>query len=467
MSIKVVLIGGKTAIPPLSKVKFAANTCYQASVPPLGSEETNKVVEFVKNNLFLTGHHTTMEHDSFSFFIEDIPVSDVTLGMHLTHPFYNSDQRSGRYCSKMFENPDFISVREHILSLWPECSPEQIENALCFVRLGNDIFTKNIQKAIQITSELLRLERPGLSEKAISERAPKIAQEQLRVFLSTIFPTGLIHTIDLITLVSMWESAWSPGMRKVTDMMKDEVLKLYPHLSFMFSDEKRRKTDWSCKWLSNDLEKILVFTPRVSAVELNDPEIFADPEENLMHPVDLLHFTPEMMDNNIGNMNYRLKISLATMGQDQRHRTVRRGLPIFTGEFYLPPVCKELGIEDQAEHFFRYWKDLKGCLPSTLHTAIAPYGTVVSYRKQANFNAWLHESAKRFCWQAQEEIYNLNVVLRGNMEFILSCEEQNPKDLEKIMGKMVPPCFHSGVCAEGARRCGRDMKCRESKFRKV
>jgi len=464
-AMKVFLIGGKANVPPLPKAKFAANGCYQEEIPLLESEETVSVINFVKNSLFFPAHHTTMEHDAFNFFIEGIPVSDVTLGLHL-HPFYNSDQRSGRYCKKMFENPDFGAIRAHIFSLWPECSPEQIEHTMCFIRLGNDIFTKNIDKAVKITAELLRKERPNLDDKAIIEKASKIAQEQLRMFLSTIFPTGIFYTINLITLVAMWEGAWSPGMRKVTDLMKDEVLKLYPNLDIVFSEKRRRKTGWFCEWSNVDPEKILVFTPRVSNVILNNPELFTEPEESIMHPVDKLHFTPELMNNNLGNMDYSLKISLATMGQEQRHRTVKRGFPIFTGEFYLPPVCKELGIEDQAKYLFRYWKDLKEYLPSTLHTAIAPYGAVVSYRKQAHFNAWLHESAKRFCWQAQEEIYNLNVLLKNALELQISYED-DPKDIKRILAKMVPPCFHSGVCAEGARNCGRDMKCRESIFRKV
>lgn len=429
--------------------------------------ENEKVVDFVKNDLFLAGHHTTLEHSSFSFFLEDVPVSDITLGLHLAHPFYNSDQRSGRYCSKMFEDPDFGAIRAHILSLWPECTPQQVEEALCFVRLGNDIFSKNIDKARKVTEELIRKERPNLSDKTAGEVAKKIAQEQCRMFISTIFPTGMVHTVDFVTLVSLWESAWSPGMRKVTDLMKDEVLRLYPNAGFAFDDNRRRKIDWSCKWPSIEPEKMLVFTPQVSEVDIREAVLFEEPKESLMHPVDKLSFTPELMNNNIGNMVSRVQISLATMGQDQRHRTVRRSEPVFTGEFYLPPVCKELAIEEQAEHFFRYWVDLRESLPPTLWTAIAPYGAVVSYRKQANFNAWLHESAKRFCWSAQEEIYNLNLILRNLIEFRLSYEDEEPANFEKILAKMVPPCFHSGVCAEGKRYCGRDMKCRESKFRKV
>ena len=459
MKVKLV---GVSSITPLGMSEFAGKTCYQNEMPNSISEE-EEAEKFVREKLFLTSHHTTLEHTNFTFFLEDIPVSDVTLGLHLAHPFYNSDQRSGRYCSKMFTSPDFGAIRAHIISMWPELTPLQIEKVIGFIKTGTEIYANYLEKAVEVTAKLLRKERPHLSEKGIMERAPKIAQEQFRMFISTIFPTGLVHTIDLITLVSIWESAWSPGMRKMTDMMRDHVLERFPQTSFMFDEDRRRKDDWACALVETPPQGgIIAFSPKVTNVRLDISRLVKLPDEKIMHPVDKLHFTPEFMNNNTNDVLSRVQISLATMGQDQRHRTIKRSEPAFTGEFYLPPVCQVLGIQEIAEKFFRMWLEMRGSIPASLFCAIAPYGAVVTYEKKANLNAFFHEIAKRFCWQAQEEIYNLNILLKRIIEL-------QYLDSSNILAKMIPPCFHSGngTCTEGGRCCGRNMKNRESDSRKV
>jgi hypothetical protein len=60
----------------------------------------------------------------------------------------------------------------------------------------------------------------------------------------------------------------------------------------------------------------------------------------------------------------------------------------------------------------------------------------------------LHEQAKRLCWCAQEEIYNLNVQLSQQ----LKAAGQN-----NLVAEMLPPCATNG-CIEGLRYCGRDIR---------
>lgn len=58
----------------------------------------------------------------------------------------------------------------------------------------------------------------------------------------------------------------------------------------------------------------------------------------------------------------------------------------------------------------------QGLIPNSLFTAIAPYGAMAKYQKKGNFNAVAHEQAKRLCFCAQEEIYNLGRLLRLAIE---------------------------------------------------
>ena len=201
----------------------------------------------------------------------------------------------------------------------------------------------------------------------------------------------------------------------------------------------------------------LNFKPVCHLLDVLDADSFKNPESAQTQPVDLLHFLPDFMDNNIGEVRTEVEISVATMGQDQRHRTVKRGTPVFTKSFYCPPVVEPL-IMEADEIFFQSWvNELRDILPGTLHTAIAPYGAMVKYKKVASFNALLHEQSKRLCWSAQEEIYHLSCQLR--LELSKKLGETHP-----IVKALVPPCKDTGKCAEGDRYCGRNMKITDSYF---
>ncbi|MDD2753073.1 MAG: FAD-dependent thymidylate synthase [Candidatus Portnoybacteria bacterium] len=424
----------------------AAQKCYQAESPKLGSQIN------VKGRLFETSHHTTLEHHYFTFDIEGIAVSDITLGAHLDHPFYNSDQRSGRFCAKMFLNPDFPSIEEYIRILWPDLPAESLKRVMDFAKNGVEIYHRHIEAATKLTAQTIAKERPNAPAKYIEANAPKIAQEQLRSFISAIFPTGFDHTFDLIGLVSLYKAAWTPGLMHLTQKMADLVLARHPEVAYMFS---RRGRTWSPNILRIDSR--VKFKPGLILANLGDIDgqiVLPEPED--MYPVDLLHFLPEYMDNNIHDVKTSVEISLACMGQDQRHRTIRRGKPVLTGNFYLPPVIAMLpNMAGIAKEYLYAWLDLAKSLPPTLSAAIAPYGAMVSYDKKGSLNAIFHEQGKRLCWCAQEEIYHLGRGLRQGIESIRG-------NKASLLSVLEPPCFKTGKCAEGARYCGRDIDLRKS-----
>jgi hypothetical protein len=82
--------------------------------------------------------------------------------------------------------------------------------------------------------------------------------------------------------------------------------------------------------------------------------------------------------------------------------------------------------------------------------SIAPYGAVVNYNKGCTINALIHEQAKRLCWCAQEEIYNLSRLLRQLIE------EKYP-DNKQLLRVFEPPCMMTGRCMEGPGYCGRNI----------
>jgi hypothetical protein len=226
--------------------------------------------------------------------------------------------------------------------------------------------------------------------------------------------------------------------------MRDLVLEKNPEISFMFNPQQRRKSDWHPKRsLSVDsLEK-----PEYTIKNIFVGKHFNIPDATDMHPTDLLHFKPEMMNNSDSFISAKIHISCATMGQDQRHRTIRRTEPFFTGFSYLPPLLAELKLGSELLKVMKMWDAVSSNLPATLSTILAPYGAMVMYKKSADLNAIAHEMAKRTCWCTQEEIYHLSVQMRKQII------ESNP-ELELIFP---PPCIKSGKCGEGARYCGRDL----------
>lgn len=438
--VKVKLISSSTVgVPDLAS--FSARVCYQAEEPEMG-----KLLD-VEKALFETAHHTTLQHSFFAFYVEGIAVSDVTLGLHLANPFYNTSQRSGRFCAAMFVCPDYEMIGQYIKTYWPELREEQSSLALDFIKSGIEIYQTNLPRVTKAVKELIKKERPKVTEKYIEQNAPKFAQEQLRNFIPTIFPTALVYTINFSALVALYRSACTPVLRSVTQKMADLVLEKHPTFGYAFKRTEFR--DYEIPRPSKN--NAVLGKPEVSVYSLGNESKYVVPSPEDVHPVDLLRFHPRFMNNNVEEIKTRVCVSLATMGQDQRHRTIDRSEVSFAGSFYLPPVPRLLLMEEEAMEILRQWKKLYKSLPSTLVQGLAPYGIMVRYDKSASYNAATHELGKRLCWCAQEEIYHLALGLRK--EIVRRSNGESP------LLKMFPPaCVRSGICGEGGRYCGRDMK---------
>lgn len=448
--IKVELLA-KTDVDPIVLPSHAAGICYQDTMPELDKRMDTE------GKLFKKSHHTPFEHHFMTFAVEGIAVGDITFGMHLTSPFYNSDQRSGRYCARMFLDPDYDKIKNYIRKFWWNISSSALVTVMDYIKTGVNLYHANIAPATEIAGNFVAEERPFASDK-IRSNIPKYAQEQMRMFIPVIFPTAFDFTINDITLVAMYESAWTPVMRYVTGEMARIFMEKYPEASFMFKEERRRKNDWAItvknvRYLGVRYKPFFDLTGL--DVDVFKPETFCLPDKSVMHPVDRLHFTPEMMENSVDGISAKVEISTATMGQDQRHRTIRRGIPKFIGNFYIPPILEKLKLEKKAVEMMNKWLDVSRVVPETLAMILAPYGAMVSYRKSGSFNALAHEQAKRLCRSAQEEISELGRLQR------IAIKERLGKD-SPLLSMFEPPCYEKGICSEGDGYCGRDIGIRKT-----
>ncbi len=429
-------------------VSFSALTCYSSKEPKLDLID-------IKKKLFQTGHHTTFEHIYFTFFIEDISVGDVTFGLHLVSPFYNSSQRSGRYASKMFKEKDIISKKivPYIGKFWPEIDIKIKEKITDYIQEQINLFNSYLPKIIEIAYKDIGTERPYISLYDLKKNAPKIAQEQLRMFLPVIFPTGLVISLDLISLLSLKRAAWTKPLKFFTSMMAKIVSEKFPELNSILKLKTTGKI-WAPD-LDQERPSLVIKKPHIKLLGTNKYASFTSPSQEMISPLDLLPFSPKTMNLNLSSITMEVEVSLATFGQDQRHRTILRGKPRFTGSFYLPPLLKEAGLKKQGLKTIESWLSFKNIVPPDLWTILAPYGAMVRYKKTASSNAIIHEQSKRLCWLAQEEIYHLSCLLRR--------EVKKDRRLKALLPFFEPPCY-KGDCPEGTRYCGRNILDKETYF---
>lgn len=442
--IKVKKIAG-TDVEPTILASHAARTCYAADVPELG--ETIDV----ENRLFKTGHHTTLEHNYYTFNIDGIPVSSVVFGLHLTAPFYNTDQRSGRF-SKMYDNPDMAAIKNTLKTYHPEVSDYNINAACDFIENGLDIYAKNKNRVTELARDAIHRERPYASEKYVEQNAPKFAQEQLRMFVSMIAPTALDYTIDLATLFTLYRTAWTTEMRDAVNQMAELAMRDDPKIKYMFDSAKQAPVhNYVSKFFASENYRGIKTHPEFTLLDYKyDDKMFVENKSPDM--ADTLQFHPRYMNNSLMYVDSKIHIDAgATMGQDQRHRSIQRSEPQFTGYFYLPPLLNAAGLEKDADKFMNmYYSLMADTFSRGMILAVAPYGAMVEYNKHANLNALMHEQGKRTCWCAQEAIYHISCDLRRDLA---QCIGENAK----LMKYLTPPCLSMGKCPEGPRCCGRDI----------
>ena len=290
--------------------------------------------------------------------------------------------------------------------------------------------------------------RNNNDEKYIEANAKKMAQEQLRNVVSTIFLTGEKYSIDIPAMSAIYESPLNPGMKLLGDKIKQEMLNKWPQLSYVFRDDKR---NLSYEPILLTKREGIVYSPEASFVDISENYMdMVIPDIEDMMPVDKILYIKKYQINNMIDLHSSIKISVATFGQDQRHRTIKRTVPVFTGEFYSPEVITRLHIENEINVLMGKWKELNGKI-GILFEGIAPYGAVVHYEKKANINALAHEQQKRLCWCAQEEIYNVNRILRDDLEDVFP-----NSNYSLLLDIFLPPCMkEGGKCYEGGRFCRR------------
>jgi hypothetical protein len=447
---------------PSRLTRYAASKCYNRN-----SEECLKNCDKIDipNALGKTGHHTTLQHSSnyISFDIENIPVSLATFGLHLTHPFYNSSQRSGRYCLDMFDGDNRIQLVEYIQQFKKKYigdTPYDLKILNWFLR-GFDFFHDNIDKVQALAKDALYKERPHY-KLDIERQSLRIAQDQLRVFISTIVPTGMVYTINHIALFALYASAWNDPLKDLTQQMIHQIEDL--DIIRTFDSLNLKQTNdyhphFECYGDENKVFGILN-KPEVNVhltKIINDDNF--DKFESLFksHAVlDTLYFDPNCYPEDIDDLyctefKATVKVPVVTFGQDQRHRMISRTLAKVTGDFYISPLLEKVpGVIDFAARFANEYNELVNNVGPRNMIHFIPYGSVVEYAKRYDYRAYAHCIHKRMCFNAEATIWKMeNETIRQLFALM------NRDRKESVIG---PPCLN-GKCPEGKRSCGKERSC--------
>lgn len=438
-----VSIAAKTDIPPYVLASHAARMCYSAQLPEMGD-----LID-VENRLVKTGHLTAAaEHWFATFTISGIPVSNLVFGLHQPGwQFYNTCQRSGRF-SPMYDNPDMDEIKSTLNAYYPDVSQENINKACNWIRHGLKIYADNKKETEQLAAKIIKKERPNATPKYIADQAPKLSQEQLRMFVSMISPTALDWTVNLATASALYRTAWTPFLRDTMDKVAGLVKAYYPNMSCLFDIDPSKNVDFGWKPKMSTTYRGIKTKPELTLLDYKyDDNKFV--EDKSYDSIDTLPFHPMYQNNQMMYVNTLVHLDAgATGGQDQRHRTIMRSTPEFTGYFYLPPLLDIGGLKSAADEFMQEFYSLD--IPDSMRMSIAPYGAMIQYEKHANLNALMHEQAKRTCWCAQEAIYHLACQLRSALA------KEIGEDA-KLMKYLTPPCLLHGKCQEGVRYCGRNI----------
>jgi len=445
--------------------QFAAAVCTNSSY-----EKAKKAADSIDVNkvLFKPGHHTTMQHGPhhLTYHLGNIPVSLVTFGLHL-HPFYNTSQCSGRYCTDLFGTNDRIRLTRYIEMFLRQFGSYEANSdfkILEWAYSGIEFFNDNISQMTKLVAEAIKKERPFYTGN-IELQASRIAQEQLRGVISTIVPTHLVYTINIPTLMSLYKEAWNPPLRILLNKMLhrcedtdfDDVIKTTKTMS-------QTTNNFVPAFLRVKGDNCITDPSVVLNNKGADSQVFRKllnlyKSDYNVRTLNTLPFNPNAntIDSLCNTINTTVEIPVSTFGQDQRHRTIDRSNPVITGGFYVPPLVRELpGGEAFCNTFMRRYLELCEQTSNAEMIHFIPYGAMVRYTREADVRAYLHCINKRLCWSAELTISNMERqtidLLREEYKKEFNAEFNLRDDASTIDA----PCFDDR-CHEGGKYCGRDL----------
>ena len=479
-------------------------------------------------DLFAAGHHTTLQHATFVFVLDNVSRLAIWSFFH-SHPHYNSEQVSQRYREVSGETmvaPDLPPAEAAIYDA-------AIARALEGYRRLTELLTPDFRRDYATVFPARVKAKGAEAEQRVADAVQKRAQEVARYVLPLATPAHLYHTVNGLTLLRYHVLANQPDapaeVRFIVRRMVEEVLAVDPYflgapghpldLRLVGTDETleaRALADWRanlaqtaeqteafCRRFDAELgeldSRLVAFDPKaertmadaVRAVlalddtAMNDADALAqvlDGRRNpyLGHPLFLGMHSKLMQTMNHVPFTFQKRISGAEDAQNQRHRGTLSSSPALTAHLRREPdVIVPWAIARNPAALAEYeatvravWEAKNALLDRGVAPEVAlyllPNAHRVRFYESGTLLSYYWKWVKRLCYDAQREIFDTA------RQEVAQVRQALPTIGAYVDG---PPCVMRAragatpICPEGERFCGipvwRDYKFEELEPRRV
>jgi len=432
---------------PTNVAAASARSCYSSTiVTPEKVENWEKKVPLLKD-LFKSGHHTTMQHTTFTFEIEGMSRLLIWRLLH-SHAHYNSDQVSQRYAKIGLDESTYYY-------------PESVDKDKTQV-----LFAKLHKAYTQLTEKLTAIYEKD-ENKVIQKIANKKAMEMARYVLPQATKAHLFHSINFITALRYIKAAdiipeADTEAKEFAKIIEDTLIAADPAYEEIILIAKKQNASFPnmdfSRFPALDIGEDTKVFDITTGHGLPDSENYANGlnMNALFYPTETL-----------SSFTIRMRLSLSADAQNQRHRTslgLREPLLVTmynnTGKTpedkcYIPDIILQneelheiyMGAIEEA---FTFIDDIsKECNPKDIPYFL-PNAFQIEVIEKNDISNFSHKAKLRTCLNAQEEIRDLTE------DIIKQLDKENLEEIDYL----VPPCVsrsRNGInpaCSEGARFCG-------------
>ena len=462
-------------------------------------------------DLFAAGHHTTFQHATFVFVLDNVSRLAIWSFFH-SHPFYNSEQVSQRYRTVSGDAMASPDLPERLHGVYDGAIARSLES---YRRLG-EILTPDF-RALYAQVFPARAKAQGeAAVKRVDDAVQKRAQEVARYILPLATPAHLYHTVNGLTLLRYYVLANGPDapaeVRYIVNRMMAEVLAVDPYFlggpghpldMRALAADQTLEAEIFAAWRTNlgqsrdtaerffaeydhslgDRNSRLVsFDPNgeatmASAVRtvigqpadgMSDAEAIAavlDGTKNqyLGQSLYLGMHSKLMQSMNHVPFTFQKRISGAEDAQSQRHRGTPSSSPLLTAHLRRDPDVivpwairrNPAALAEYREAVSAMWTAKNALLDGGASPEVAlyllPNAHRVRFYESGTLAGYYWKWIKRLCFDAQREISETAWQ-----------EVQQVREVHPVIGSYVdgPPCVprsRSGarpICPEGERYCG-------------
>ncbi len=479
-----------------------ARSCYSSRV--ITTEEVSKdersreLRDRIAQETYVAGHHTTLQHASFQFAMENVSRQLVWSFLH-AHPFYNSEQVSQRYVEVKPGNvivPSLPAAEEVVYRA-------AVDDAMATYQTLMGVLTPKVAEEFYRIFPARR-HKPEKWALSIKKRVQEIARY--------VLPIGtfahLYHTVSGLTLHRYHRLCQQLDVPTETLLlvkaMVAEVNGLDPQFFAAIEDplpleetleyrslaeQGKLKAGGSRAFLREFDEGMGLYRSRLidtspgaeSAVaqgvrsvlgltraempDLAAIERVLSPKENPYLAESLVLTTVSKLTRALGHAHYTFqkKLSHTADSQDQRHRMTPGSRPVLHAHFLpdevdviVPELVEQVpeALELYRAFSARQWKAISRLLdagvPEEMALYLLPNSFPIRFVESGDLLHLHHKWVHRLCYTAQEEIW------RASVEEVMQVRKVHPALARHIQ----PPCTirkDAGVrpmCPEGPRFCG-------------